>query len=183
LLWAACCMGFYAFLRSGEFTCTTGNAFDPTLHITPEDIAVDSREKPTMMRIHIKQSKTDQLRQGINLFIGATDNDIFPITAVLSYLAARGSQSGPLFVWRDGRPLTRAQLVAMLRATLAQAGVDYTRYAGHSFRIGAATTAAAKGMSESMIQTLGRWASDSFKRYIRIPRSQLALFSKQLAAD
>ena len=73
--------------------------------------------------------------------------------------------------------------MAMLRATLAQAGVDYTRYAGHSFRIGAATTVAAKGMSESMIQTLRRWASDSFKQYIRIPRSQLARFSKQLATD
>ena len=119
-------MGFYAFLRSGEFTCTTGNAFDPTLHITPEDIAVDSREKPTMMRIHIKQSKTDQLRQGINVFIGTIDSNICPITAVLSYLTAWGTQSGSLFVWRDGWPLTRAKLVAMLRATLAQAGVDYT---------------------------------------------------------
>ena len=72
------------------------------------------------------------------------------------------------------KPLTRAQLVAMVRVSLAQAGVDYTRYAGHSFRTGAATTAVAKGMSESMIQTLRQWTSDSFKRYIRIPRSQLA---------
>jgi len=47
-----------------------------------------------MMKIHIKQSKTEQLRQGINLFIVATD-DICPITAVLSYLAARGSPPHP----------------------------------------------------------------------------------------
>jgi len=95
LQWAACGMEFYAFLRSGEFTGATRNAFDPTLHITPEFMAVDSREKPTTMKIHIKQSKTDQLRQGINLFIGVTDNNICPITAALSYLAARGSLPHP----------------------------------------------------------------------------------------
>jgi len=43
-------------------------------------------------------------------------------------------------------------------------------YAGHSFRIGAATTAAVMGLEDSAIQTLGRWESSlvsSYKRYIR----------------
>ena len=37
----------------------------------------------------------------------------------------------------------------------------------------AATTAAAKGIPDSTIQTLGRWKSDSFKHYIRMPHSEL----------
>ena len=37
-------------------------------------------------------------------------------------------------------------------------------------------TAIARDISESTVQTLGRWASDSFKRYVRIPREDLAVF-------
>ena len=32
-----------------------------------------------------------------------------------------------------------------------------------------ATTAAAKGYSDAQIQTMGRWKSGAFKKYIRIP--------------
>ena len=42
-------------------------------------------------------------------------------------------------------------------------------YAGHSFRIGAASTAAANGIEVSIIQTLGRWISSAYLDYIRIP--------------
>ena len=39
----------------------------------------------------------------------------------------------------------------------------------HSFRIGGASTAGAMGFSSAMIQVLGRWRSDSFRRYVQLP--------------
>lgn len=45
-------------------------------------------------------------------------------------------------------------------------GLDPKFYKGHSFRIGAATSAAARGIPLSVIQNMGRWKSDSFMRYI-----------------
>ena len=48
-------------------------------------------------------------------------------------------------------------------------GLDPSRYKGHSFRIGAASYAADAGMSEPPIRALGRWKSDAFHKYIRIP--------------
>ena len=61
------------------------------------------------------------------------------------------------------------------------AGMDPSGYSGHCFRISASTTAAANGVGDATIQTLGRWSSDSYKRYIRVPRDELAQLSRALA--
>lgn len=59
-----------------------------------------------------------------------------------------------------------------LRRALAAIGYPQEDYAGHSFRIGAATTAAAAaGLEDSTIQLLGRWNSAAFLSYIRTPAS------------
>lgn len=99
---------------------------------------------------------------------------------MLKYLQARGTGDGPLFCWRDGSPLSRPCLVDKVRQALRRGGVDPTHYSGHSFRIGAATTAAANGIGDATIQLLGRWASDSYTRYIRPPRQELASLSQVL---
>jgi len=73
-------------------------------------------------------------------------------------------------------------MVEKLRESLTEAGVDPTKFAGHSFRIGAASTARANGVQDSMIQTLGRWRSAAYLRYVRIPRQELASISKTLVS-
>ena len=90
LLWAACCIGFLAFLWSGEFTVKQGEDYDPTWHLSVNDIAVDNLSNPTKLKIHIKASKTDQWRKGIHLFVGVTGSNIYPVKAILSYMAVRG---------------------------------------------------------------------------------------------
>ena len=47
------------------------------------------------------------------------------------------------------------------------ASMDLAQYTGHSFRIGAATSAAQVGLSDSPIQILGRWRSSAFQHYLR----------------
>ena len=184
MLWAACCLGFFAFLRSGEMTIPSADTFDPGWHLTPLDIAVDNLHQPSFMQVRLKGSKTDQTRRGVNLYVGRTLNkDLCPVAAMLSYLAIRGFNQGPLFKLQNGSPLTRQKLVDLLRTTLTAAGINPSHYSGHSFRIGAATTAAATGIGDSTIQTLGRWSSDAFTRYIRIPQQQLAQLSATLAQD
>ena len=69
-----------------------------------------------------------------------------------------------------------------VRRALATAGLDQRQYCGHSFRIGAATTAATRGMEDSIIKTLGRWKSLAYLDYVKIPRGQLANYSRILAA-
>ena len=47
--------------------------------------------------------------------------------------------------------------------------------------VDAATTATVAGLEDSAIQTLGRWESSAFKRYIRLDPRYLASMSSTLA--
>ncbi len=132
MLWAACCLGFFGFLRSGEMTVAVDGSYDPGCHLSRADIAVDNPADPSVLRVTIKQSKTDPFRKGIHLFIGKTGSDICPVKALLRYLVGRGKADGPLFLFPDGGYLTRQLLVEAVRQALAKAGLDPAKYCGHT---------------------------------------------------
>ena len=64
-------------------------------------------------------------------------------------------------------PVTREVFVDKVRSALSILGYDASIYAGHSFRIGAATTAAEHGIEDSVIKMLGRWESSAYQLYVR----------------
>ena len=72
------------------------------------------------------------------------------------------------------------RFVSGVREALRKAGINQKQYAGHSFRIGAATTASQRGISESTIKMLGRWESSAYQLYVRTPRENLASISAVL---
>ncbi len=172
---------YFGFLRSGEATISSGTKFDAGAHLTVEDLSVDVPANPTSIHVVIKASKTDPFRKGIAIVIRRTDNPIYPVTAMMAYLAVRGMNQGPLFRCQDGSPLTRDSFVQRVKQTLKKAGFDSSQYVGHSFRIGAATKAAACGIQDSLIKTLGRWESSAYLAYVKIPRETLAGVSHRLA--
>ena len=181
MLWAASLLCFFGFLRSGEITVPTDAGFDEGVHLTFNDLSVDCTENPQVIRVRIKASKTDPFRVGADIFIGRTDNDLCPVAAVLAFMALRGPGPGPFFRFRDGKPLTRSRLVTKLKESIQAAGVNCTAYSGHSFRSGAATTAARQGIGDATIKMLGRWKSSAYQLYIKTPREQLAAVSRALA--
>ena len=77
--------------------------------------------------------------------------------------------------------MTKPRFVTQIRDILCTIGLPQLHFAGHSFRIGAATTAAAVGMEDSAIQMLGRWHSTAFLQYIRTPKERLAALLTTLA--
>lgn len=97
----------------------------------------------------------------------------------MAYLHRRGPAPGPLFLQENGQPLTRTQLSNFLQSTLSAVGITGT-YSGHSFRIGAATTAAQQGLPDHLIKTMGRWSSDAYLLYMRTPVQSILNVSGQL---
>ena len=89
MLWAASCVGFFGFLRAGEFTVPSPRSYDASVHLSLSDLAVDSHTTPSMIRLRIKQSKTDPCRRGWPFFYlggGATYADICSVQAMLQFL-------------------------------------------------------------------------------------------------
>ena len=82
--------------------------------------------------------------------------------AMFGYLKVRGSHSGPLFYWQSGSPLSKSNFVDKVRSALTKANLPADNFAGHSFRVGAATTAASAGICDSSIQSLGQWKSNYY---------------------
>ncbi|XP_016310485.1 uncharacterized protein LOC107664430 [Sinocyclocheilus anshuiensis] len=165
-------LAFFDFLRCSELTITS--SFNPNIHPTISDLAVLDDET---ISYFIKQSKTDQTKKGHFIFIFNLQSPILPYQALLAFVQLRKSQSklpsDPLFTDDSNRPVTRFWFQKHLKSILLLSGTPADNFSSHSFRIGAATTAAQKGLSQQQIQALGRWSSEAFKSYIRSDRSHI----------
>ncbi|XP_069109055.1 uncharacterized protein [Argopecten irradians] len=171
---------FYGFLRCGEFTCKS--LWDSNfirlcdVHVSPD---------LSCFTLSLRLSKTDPFGKGVD--INVFENDLLnPVSTMHRYLMLRNSSdadpSSPLFLDQvhSSRPLMRHTFIGHLKECLTRVGLDNGSFNGHSFRIGASTSAAAAGVEDHVIQTLGRWSSDCFIRYIRtepvtIRRAQLQM--------
>ena len=129
-----------------------------------------------MVFVHLKRSKTDQLRRGVTMVVGRTNEvPLCPVSALLNYLVA-GSWP-PIHLELMVNFLVEHILLQRFRRRLR---VDSSDFNSHGFRIRVATTAAANGFEDSLIRTLGRWKSDVYRSYIKIPRQKLAHYTVML---
>ena len=142
---------------------------------------MDSSSAPSSMRIRIKGSKTDPFRKGCFIHIGLGKYPLCAVHAMMTYFAARGDAPGPLFLFANGQPLTRTRSTDWLRQIMTSARIS-GNFSYHSFRIGAATVAARRGIPDHLIQTMGRRSSNAYQLYIRTPADSLAALSQQLAS-
>jgi len=174
--------GVFGFLRVSEFSVPTQLDYDESTHLSLKDISLDNRSNPRLIKLNIKQSKTDLFRHGVDIYLGATNTPICPVSALIPYLAKGGAQTGPLFITADQGYLTRALFSKKLDTTLDLLQINFHQYSTHSFRIGAATTAAKVLIPDALIKMLGRWRSEAYQRYIKTPPQDLAQLTRRLAS-
>ena len=95
MLWAACCLCYFWFLRAGEICVPSALEYNVGAHLSYSDIAVDSLLNLSSIEVNIKASKMDPFTTGAKLFIDRLGNVLCPVAPVLVYLAARGNKPGP----------------------------------------------------------------------------------------
>ncbi len=155
----------FVFFRLGELLPSSPGTFNSVTSLCWGDVAIDSLSDPTMLQVHLKKSKCDQFGKGSDIILGRTSEIVCPVLAILHYLQQRTDNPGPFFIDSSKHIICKPWFVKQIREVLNSMGLPQDQYAGHSFRIGAATTAALRGVEDSLIQTLGRWHSSAFNTF------------------
>ena len=161
------------FLRVSEYTAQV-SSYDHDSTLCYGDVSWTDNN---LVQVLIKTSKTDPFRLGATIRLAPNKSSLCPVTALHRFMNVHPTKEGPLFTFHNGRFLTRNDLMGYLKRFLPS---DVANISTHSFRIGAATTAARVGHPKWLIQSLGRWTSDCFQEYIRIPDDTIKLVSSSM---
>ncbi|XP_071124030.1 uncharacterized protein [Mytilus edulis] len=179
MLEAACTTAFFGFLRCVEFTVM--NQFDPECNLCCSDLQITA----DCIFVSPKKSKTDPFRQGITIPLYKTGCSICPVLSILKYNQLRqsvySSNTEAFFISEDMKPLNRKIFISHVKILLEKLGLSSDSYNGHSFRIGAAISAQEARLEDHLVQTLGRWSSNCYTRYIHTSPNVLKNAQKQLA--
>lgn len=181
LFFAMATLGFFGFFRISEMTFA-GPVFSAQDGLTPSDITLaDGR-----VTILLRRSKTDKRREGVMVTLSENTTLVCPRKALSLYLRMRDARfphldprTSPLFVTHEGKPVDKPSFSSCLAVFAKKIGVAGL-VTPHSLRIGAATAAWKSGFSDSQIQSMGRWKSRSFTRYLRVDADTLASLSARL---
>jgi len=127
------------------------------------------------LTITLRRSKTDQDGAGRKIGIPYGSNpDTCPVRTVQGWMEQATITTGPLFrsITRHGRirpgRLSGIDVARVVKKLATRAGLDATKYGGHSLRAGHATAAAIAGASErSIMKQTGHRSVQMVRRYIR----------------
>ena len=156
LIKAMIVLSFHAFLRPGEITDSPNNIMAQQLSVSKGSICI----KFYKFKHHVGSPVT--------IVVKPTGSVFCPVKVLLEYLYLRGNHPGPLFSFLDRAPVSYMYYHDVFLRAVRSAGIKY-HVSPHSCRIGAATHAAVLGTPAEEIRRMGRWNSDAFRKYIRVP--------------
>jgi site-specific recombinase XerD len=127
------------------------------------------------LTVTLRRSKTDQEGAGRKVGIPYGSNpETCPVRVLQAWMEEARITSGPLFRsinrHRQVQPgkLSGVDVARIVKKLAQRAGLDATKYAGHSLRAGHATSAAIAGASErSIMNQTGHRSVQMVRRYIR----------------
>ena len=178
ILWAIACTEFFGFFRLGELLVESAGRFNPTTDLAWGDVAADSATHPSMLKIHLKQSKCDQFGAGVDIVVGRTGCALCPVSALLSYISLRQDRPGAFFWNLEGQ--------SPKRGLLAGSGLFWAcwGFPNMSMRAIASTLGQRRRQPSPGSRTPPSRRSGggcaAFLQYIRMPRDQLAAISVRL---
>ena len=171
LLKAMFLTAFFGLLRAGEIARSVKSPINVIQRRDIEFAIEDSKVTSITLKMRNFKHSNGRIAR-IPLGRQSTSN-ICPVRALLRYLKITPVSMSQLFCLEDGKPVTTSFLGCALKSCILACNLNSEQYTTHSLRIGGATHAYQSGMSPVQIKRLGRWQSDAYLKYIRIPTLSL----------
>ena len=172
IFWAVLLVGFFLLLRKCNLVPDSTAKFNPDKQIKWQDLQF----KQDHVRVTLRWTKNNQFGRKPLVFAlpRIPDSCLCPVTAVLAVLqlSVNNGQNcngcDSLFKRANGSCYTYGNLQSKLKWVSKILGLD-PHLTSHSLRAGGATAAFIAGVPADLIQILGHWKSDCYKRYLRLP--------------
>ena len=115
------------------------------------------------VKIFVRRSKTDQSGEGMTKAIPSFDNAIYcPVVSLQNWIYELKNKKGKIFSISD------KSVALIIKKYTNLAGLDGSKYAGHSLRSGFATSTAESGAEERNIMAMtGHKTTQMVRRYIQ----------------
>jgi len=179
LVWTTCTLAFAGCLRIHEILSRKTSEFDPNFTLLGSDVMIKKtklgKENIKIIQLRLKSPKEDRIGVGKIIDIYQCGGPICPVKAFERWDSMRTwrQKSSPLFRMKDGSCLTGRKLNTLLKKFLSP-HLDYKKgmFSSHSFRAGMATLMGTLGFSDEDIMAMGRWSSEAYLNYLKLPRTR-----------
>lgn len=167
---------FFGFFRPGEL-------LDRGADFTAPPIRAAFSRSTEASFLRLLASKTDLFHMGVDVLLPVLGGLFCPVAALVAAMRLSPLQAAwaPLFQRQNGSAVSYSIFASVLRLLVQAAGLSHLNITPHSFRIGAATTAAHCGVPDSAIKALGRWQSISYQVYTKYTPADINSFGVQLS--
>ena len=174
-------MAFFGFLRISNVAPHAVGAFDPSRHLTPQDISFE----PDCMKVVIKWSKTIRTRDRTHVLTlpRLRGSPLCPVRALRKAMAMYSpSENQPLFqIYGAGnwRVIIDSRIRKVLSKLNVKLGFDPHHFSFHTFRRSGASLAYNSHIPIQKIKHHGSWTSDCVWKYIQADQN----FSQDIASS
>ncbi|EHS64536.1 uncharacterized protein PGTG_22324 [Puccinia graminis f. sp. tritici CRL 75-36-700-3] len=163
-------VAFWGMARLAELTYNKETGpLRKTASLLTTDIKLVYKERENLAKLTIRGAKTANPGQTQIIYLKELPHMLCPVLAVKRRLTEAGGKDTLLFGYTDDQGnrihLTRPRVTQALSKIWKASGFEGV--SGHSFRVGGASIQVALGVPISEICIRGRWASDSYKLYLR----------------
>jgi site-specific recombinase XerC len=189
IFWAVAAVAWSGSFRIHELCSRKAAEFDIQTTLLWEDISFGevelAGERIEAVSMHVKSPKVDRVGAGDKIQVFELGNFMCPVAAMRKWMERsklKQEEKMPVFRMESGVLMTGAEMNRRLKMltrevdSLVPGGVIKS----HSFRSGVPSEMAKAGQDAEAIQAVGRWKSDAYKAYVKLPVAKRAVMARQI---
>ena len=187
LIWTILTIGFAGSFRIHEILCRNPSSYNPLDTLLGKDVKLKQfkiQGQPVeVLEFKIKQEKTNSTPTPTIVDVYQAFNNICPVAAFKKWKRNSNLTNDDLPVFRkeNGRPYTGRCLNTFLsNFTLKHFPEAAGKFTSHSLRAGLPSLLGQLGFENEDIKSTGRWSSNAYKIYTKLPRTRRAEMARKV---